>query len=96
VGDEVRSRAWAPHPSSFCHRRLAPTLLGATSGSREASPGVAPGRRYIPELLDDVLAARINPGRIFDYETDLDHVADAYAAMDQRRAIKSLLRVSQP
>ncbi len=58
--------------------------------------GVAPARQYIPELLDDVLAKRINPGRIFDYVTDLDHVAEAYAAMDERRAIKSLLKVSSP
>jgi Zn-dependent alcohol dehydrogenase len=49
--------------------------------------------RYIPELLDDVLAGTINPGIVLDYETDLDHVADAYAAMDERRAIKSLIRV---
>jgi threonine dehydrogenase-like Zn-dependent dehydrogenase len=56
--------------------------------------GVAPARRYIPELLEDVLAGRINPGLVFDHTTDLDHVADAYAAMDERRAIKSLLRVS--
>src|SRR5438445_9142014 len=56
--------------------------------------GVSPVRRYIPELLDDVLEGRINPGRVFDFETDLDHVADAYAAMDERRSIKSLVRVS--
>ena len=55
--------------------------------------GPAPARIYIPELLDDVLAGRINPGVVLDYETDLDHVADAYAAMDERRAIKSLIRV---
>jgi len=58
--------------------------------------GVAPARRYIPELLDEVLAGRINPGLVFDHSTDLEHVAEAYAAMDERRAIKSLLRVSQP
>jgi threonine dehydrogenase-like Zn-dependent dehydrogenase len=55
--------------------------------------GSAPVRAYIPELLDDVLEGRIDPGRVFDYETNLDGVADAYAAMDERRAIKSLLRV---
>ena len=55
--------------------------------------GSAPARAYIPELLDDVLDARINPGRVLDYETDLDGIADAYAAMDERRAIKSLIRV---
>jgi threonine dehydrogenase-like Zn-dependent dehydrogenase len=58
--------------------------------------GVAPARQYIPELLEDVLAGRINPGLVFNYTTDLDHVADAYAAMDERRAIKSLLTVSNP
>ena len=56
--------------------------------------GVAPARTYIPELLDDVLDGRINPGRVFDFETDLDHVAEAYKAMDERRAIKSLLRIA--
>jgi len=55
--------------------------------------GVAPARVYIPELLDDVLEGRIDPGRVFDFETDLEGVAEAYAAMDERRAIKSLVRV---
>ncbi|MEA2271503.1 MAG: hypothetical protein QOI98_211 [Solirubrobacteraceae bacterium] len=55
--------------------------------------GPAPARTYIPELLDDVLDGRIDPGRVFDFETGLDGVAEAYAAMDERRAIKSLLRV---
>ncbi|MDF1489621.1 zinc-dependent alcohol dehydrogenase family protein [Tessaracoccus caeni] len=55
--------------------------------------GVAPARRYIPELLPDVLSGVINPGRVFDYETDLDHAPDAYRAMDERRAIKSLIRM---
>jgi threonine dehydrogenase-like Zn-dependent dehydrogenase len=55
--------------------------------------GPAPARIYIPELLGDVLSGAINPGLVLDYETDLDHVADAYAAMDERRAIKSLIRI---
>jgi threonine dehydrogenase-like Zn-dependent dehydrogenase len=55
--------------------------------------GGAPVRVYLPELLEDVLAERINPGRVLDYETDLEGIADAYAAMDERRAIKSLVRV---
>ncbi len=55
--------------------------------------GVAPVRRYLPELLDDVLAGRINPGRVFDFETDLEGIAGAYAAMDERRAVKALVRV---
>jgi hypothetical protein len=55
--------------------------------------GPAPARIYIPELLPDVLDGRIDPGRVFDFETDLDGIAGAYAAMDERRAIKSLVRV---
>jgi mannonate dehydratase len=47
----------------------------------------------IPELLDDVVEGGINPGLVLDFETDLDHTPDAYAAMDERRAIKSLIRV---
>src|SRR5438876_11272060 len=38
--------------------------------------GVAPARTYIPELLDDVLERRIDPGRVFDFETDLDGIAE--------------------
>jgi threonine dehydrogenase-like Zn-dependent dehydrogenase len=55
--------------------------------------GPAPARAYIPELLDDVLEGRIDPGRVLDFTTDLDGVAEAYAAMDERRAIKSMLEV---
>ncbi|HEX6452504.1 MAG TPA: zinc-dependent alcohol dehydrogenase family protein [Trebonia sp.] len=55
--------------------------------------GPAPARIYIPELLGDVLNGEINPGLVFDYETGLDGIADAYRAMDERRAIKSLIRV---
>jgi threonine dehydrogenase-like Zn-dependent dehydrogenase len=69
------------------------TMFFRTIGVRGGS---APVRVYLPELLDDVLAERINPGRVLDFETDLDGVPDAYAAMDERRAIKSLLRVGAP
>ena len=55
--------------------------------------GPAPARIYIPELLEEVLGGTINPGLVLDYETDLDYVADAYASMDERRAIKSLIRI---
>lgn len=55
--------------------------------------GGAPARVYIPELIGDVLGGRINPGRVLDFETDLDGIGEAYAAMDERRAIKSLVRV---
>jgi threonine dehydrogenase-like Zn-dependent dehydrogenase len=55
--------------------------------------GPAPARIYIPDLLDDVLAGTIDPGKVLDYETDLEHTPDAYQAMDERRAIKSLIRI---
>lgn len=55
--------------------------------------GPAPARTYIPDLLPDVLEGRIDPGRVFNLETDLDDIGEAYAAMDERRAIKSLVRV---
>jgi threonine dehydrogenase-like Zn-dependent dehydrogenase len=55
--------------------------------------GPAPARAYIPDLLGDVLDGRIDPGRVFDFDTDLDGIAEAYAAMDERRAIKSLVQV---
>ena len=54
--------------------------------------GVAPVRAYLPELLADILAGRIDPSRVFDLELPLDQVAEGYAAMDERRAIKVLLR----
>jgi threonine dehydrogenase-like Zn-dependent dehydrogenase len=55
--------------------------------------GVAPVRRYIPELLQDVVSGHINPGRVFDFEIGLDEIVDGYEAMNDRRAIKSLVRV---
>ncbi len=57
--------------------------------------GIAPARNYIPELLQDVLSGKINPGSIFDFETDLEHIKEAYDAMNERRAIKSLLKISE-
>ena len=54
---------------------------------------MSPVRRYISELLDDVLENRIQLGRVLDYETDLDGTPDAYTAMDERRAIKLLIRI---
>jgi threonine dehydrogenase-like Zn-dependent dehydrogenase len=54
--------------------------------------GVAPVRAYLPELLADVLAGSLDPGAVFDLELPLAEVAEAYAAMDERRAVKSLLR----
>ncbi|MGC1167805.1 MAG: zinc-binding dehydrogenase, partial [Candidatus Acidiferrales bacterium] len=54
--------------------------------------GPAPVRRYLPELIKLVLNGKINPGKVFDLTQPLDQVAEGYRAMDERRAIKSLLR----
>src|SRR5438132_13178140 len=54
--------------------------------------GPAPVRRYLPELIKLVLDGNINPGKVFDLNLPLDQVAEGYRAMDERRAIKTLLR----
>ena len=55
--------------------------------------GPAPVRRFLPHLLDLVLSRAINPGKVFDLDLPLADVAEGYRAMDERRAIKTLLRV---
>jgi threonine dehydrogenase-like Zn-dependent dehydrogenase len=54
--------------------------------------GPAPVRHYLPQLIDLVLQREINPGRVFDLTLPLDQVAKGYRAMDERRAIKTLLQ----
>jgi threonine dehydrogenase-like Zn-dependent dehydrogenase len=54
--------------------------------------GPAPVRRYLPELIELVLTEKIAPGKVFDLTLPLDRVAEGYRAMDERRAIKALLR----
>src|SRR3954449_4835167 len=54
--------------------------------------GPAPVRRFLPELIDLIWQRKINPGKVFDLELPLDQAAEAYRAMDERRAIKTLLR----
>ena len=53
--------------------------------------GPAPVRRFLPELIALIWDRTIEPGKVFDLTLPLDQAADAYAAMDQRRAIKVLL-----
>jgi threonine dehydrogenase-like Zn-dependent dehydrogenase len=54
--------------------------------------GPAPARRYLPDLIERILNGTINPGKVFDLTLPLDQVAEGYRAMDERRAIKALLR----
>ncbi|MDO5633808.1 MAG: alcohol dehydrogenase catalytic domain-containing protein [Micrococcus sp.] len=55
--------------------------------------GPAPVRRMLPELVRLIQSETIEPGRVFDLTVDLEDAAEAYAAMDERRAIKALLRM---
>lgn len=54
--------------------------------------GIAPVRKYLPELLDLVTSGTIDPGLVFDSTIPLDEVAEGYKAMDERRAIKVLVQ----
>jgi threonine dehydrogenase-like Zn-dependent dehydrogenase len=55
--------------------------------------GPAPVRRFLPDLMSRVLGGTIDPGKVFDFTLPLPQVAEGYRAMDERRAIKTLLRV---
>ncbi len=70
-----------PHGVELPVRRMFQKNVGLAGG-------MAPVRRYLPELLDLVTAGRIDPGRVFDLSLPLDEVAEGYRAMDERRAIK--------
>ena len=58
--------------------------------------GVAPSRAYIPELLADVAAGRLDPSPVLDLTVPLDGVPEGYRAMDSRTAIKTLVEVGWP
>jgi threonine dehydrogenase-like Zn-dependent dehydrogenase len=54
--------------------------------------GPAPVRRFLPKLIDLVEDGKMDPGKVFDLTLPLDQVAEGYRAMDERRAIKTLLQ----
>jgi threonine dehydrogenase-like Zn-dependent dehydrogenase len=54
--------------------------------------GPAPVRRFLPDLIRRIESRAIDPGRVFDLTLPLDQAAEGYRAMDERRAIKTLLR----
>jgi threonine dehydrogenase-like Zn-dependent dehydrogenase len=55
------------------------------------SGGMAPARAYLPELLDDVLAGRLDPGPVLDQVFGLEDVPAAYEAMDTRSVVKPMI-----
>jgi threonine dehydrogenase-like Zn-dependent dehydrogenase len=75
-----------PHGVSFDGQQLFFAQRGLMGGP-------APVRRFLPHLMDLVLKRKINPGKVFDLQIPLKDVAEGYRAMDERRAIKTLLRV---
>ncbi len=75
-----------PHGVQFDGQRLFFAQVGMMGGP-------APVRRFLPHLMDLVLTRKINPGKVFDLVLPLADVAEGYKAMDERRAIKTMLRV---
>lgn len=75
-----------PHGVTFDGQQLFFSQVGMLGGP-------APVRRFLPHLMDLVLTKKINPGKVFDLQIPLADVAEGYKAMDERRAIKTLLRV---
>lgn len=53
--------------------------------------GPAPVRRFLPDLIERISKRQINPGKVFDLTLPLDEIAEGYKAMDERRAIKTLI-----
>ncbi len=74
-----------PHGVSFTGEELFRSHVGVRGGP-------APVRQYLPGLIDLVWRREIDPGRVFDLELPLTDVAEGYRAMDERRAVKVLLR----
>ena len=70
----------------------APSVRQHFSANITIAGGPAPTRAFISELLPDVLEGRIEPGRVFDQTVDLGGVPDGYRAMDERRALKVLIK----
>jgi threonine dehydrogenase-like Zn-dependent dehydrogenase len=69
-----------------------PASLPAFYNNVTVGGGPAPARAYIEELLPDVLEGRIEPGRVFDRVVRLDEVPEGYRAMNEREAIKVMVR----
>ena len=74
-----------PHGVELPVRRMFQKNVGLAGG-------MAPVRRYLPDLLERVLSGSIDPGRVFDLTLPMSESAEGYRAMDERRAIKVLLQ----
>jgi threonine dehydrogenase-like Zn-dependent dehydrogenase len=65
--------------------------VGSQESMMQAMRSTRPMRRFLPKLIDRVWTGRIDPGKVFDLTLPLAQVAEGYRAMDERRAIKTLL-----
>jgi threonine dehydrogenase-like Zn-dependent dehydrogenase len=74
------------------HYEAIPASEPAFYSNVTVSGGPAPVRAYIAELLPDVLEGRIQPGRVFDRVISLDEVPAGYRAMNERQAIKVMVK----
>ena len=74
------------------HYEVIPGAQQMFYGNVIVAGGPAPTRAYIDELLPDVMEGRIDPGRVFDRTVGLDGVPDGYRAMNEREALKVLIR----
>ena len=74
-----------PHGVELPVRRMFQKNVGLAGG-------MAPVRRYLPDLLERVLSGAIDPGRVFDLTLPMEQSAEGYRAMDERRAVKVLLQ----
>jgi threonine dehydrogenase-like Zn-dependent dehydrogenase len=75
----------APHGVELPVRRMFNRNVGLAGG-------LAPVRTYLPDLLERTLSGAIDPGRVFDLTLPLEDAAEGYRVMDERRAVKVLLR----
>jgi threonine dehydrogenase-like Zn-dependent dehydrogenase len=78
----------------FTHASQPPDLTYRLFQNITITGGVAPARAYLPELLQDVIAGELDPSPVLDMTVDLDGVPAGYAAMDDRSALKVLVRTS--
>lgn len=74
------------------HYEMIPAAQQTFYDNVTVSGGPAPVRAYIRELLPDVLDGRIEPGRVFDRVISLEDVPSGYRAMNEREAIKVMVR----
>lgn len=76
------------------HNVKSPPMRAIFLNNLSLRGALAPVRAYLPQLIASLEAGRINPLPVLDLALPLDRVADGYAAMDERRAVKVLLTVS--